>query len=201
MQLCLRNTAAYATIIQLIQLTWSRWAEYCNVQYCTRQIAVQRLRMWRTDERTDIQCRLNNGIRHCTVASRRTVYTRGVVARPSDIVLSATCLYSVVFSVATLRTVLAAAPKMDCCRIAVAADAALLYSWPYGLPAATSQASYGTSTQHVCCCTAERLLQTTTAVLPEIAGSHELLLTDLPTAVYVHTRQCIAAWSVITASL
>ena len=28
--------------------------------------------------------------------------------------------------------------------LAVAADAALLYSWPYGLPAATAQASYGT---------------------------------------------------------
>jgi len=79
------------------------------------------------------------------------------------------------FSVATLRTVLAAAPTIDCCRIAVAADAALLYSWPYGLPAATYQASYGTSAQHVCCCTAERLLQTTTAVLPEMAGSHQLL--------------------------
>ena len=29
--------------------------------------------------------------------------------------------------------------------LAVAADAALFYSWPYGLPAATAQASYGTS--------------------------------------------------------
>ena len=29
--------------------------------------------------------------------------------------------------------------------LAVAADAALLYSWPYGLPAATAQANYGTS--------------------------------------------------------
>jgi len=35
--------------------------------------------------------------------------------------------------------------------LAAAADAALLYSWPYGLPAATAQANYGTSARHVCC--------------------------------------------------
>jgi len=33
--------------------------------------------------------------------------------------------------------------------LAVAADATLLHSWPYGLPAATAQASYGTSARHV----------------------------------------------------
>jgi len=33
--------------------------------------------------------------------------------------------------------------------LAVAADAALLYSWPYGLSAATAQAIYGTSARHV----------------------------------------------------
>jgi len=38
--------------------------------------------------------------------------------------------------------------------LAVAADAALLYSWPYSLPAATAQASYETSARHVCCCKA-----------------------------------------------
>jgi len=53
--------------------------------------------------------------------------------------------------------------------LAVAADATLLYSWPYGLPAATAQASYGTSAQHVCCCTAESAAANYTAVIPEIA--------------------------------
>ena len=62
-----------------------------------------------------------------------------------------------------------AAASGSCC-------AALLYSWPYGLPAATAQASYGTSARHVYCCKAESAL--TTAVIPEITGSHRLLLVE-----------------------
>jgi len=51
--------------------------------------------------------------------------------------------------------------------LAVAADAALLYSWPYGLPAATAQASYGTSGRnHMFAVVLQRLRRYYTAVIP-----------------------------------
>ena len=51
--------------------------------------------------------------------------------------------------------------------LAVAADAALVYSWPYGLPAATAQASYGTSERNnMFAVVQQRLRRYYTAVIP-----------------------------------
>ena len=74
-------------------------------------------------------------------------------------------LFTLVYLISWRKSCMALAGLL----LAVAADATLLYSWPYGLPAATAQASYGTSAQHVCCCTAESAAANYTAVIPEIA--------------------------------
>jgi len=60
--------AAYATILQVIQFTWSE-QRIVTLQYCARQIAVQR---FECDEQTDGQT--------YSVISRKPERTHGAVA-------------------------------------------------------------------------------------------------------------------------
>jgi len=91
-------------------------------------------------------------------------------------------LFTLVYLISWRKSCMALAGLL----LAVAADATLLYSWPYGLPAATAQASYGTSTRNnmfaagrerVCriADSRESAAANYTAVIPEIAGTHRLL--------------------------